>query len=651
MPAPAARGAEAGDAKHLPRVVLCVDDDVDYLDLVRRMIGSAGVQTVVASSAEEALELVERQRIDAIVTDLNLPERSGIDFIATLRGAGNNVPILVLTGEGSVGAAVEALKHGAADFLQKPIDGARLSGLVRELLANGPTFGVAEAPPPPPSSGPDTDLRPVSADGWFEGMLGRSLPMRLVFEAIERVARTEAPVLIVGESGSGKELVARAIHARSSRRSGAFVPVHTGAIPKELVASELFGHERGAFTGALTAADGKFEAASRGSIFLDEVGTMVHDVQIALLRVLETMRYTRVGGRKEHVADVRVIAATNRDLITLVQDQKFREDLYFRLNVFSVTLPPLRDRRDDILPLAEHYLHRFAQRYGTPVRRISSGAAERLYNYPWPGNIRELRNVMERAAVFGRSAELGAHELQLVAERLPDPGQMVRETTARTPYAPHLPPIVAMPSPIAQMPPSAHGTVDYPAPPVTPMGLPPMPMAPPASPGAMSAMSGMGPMSPYAPAPELPPPLPPPPSYHPPPMPMAAPMPLPAPAPAPRSEPPTNAIVIQLGTTIQEAEKALILRTLEHVGGNKQKAARVLGISRRCLYNRLEEYGVMKPSGDAHEGPHEAEARDAIDTRDAREPLDATETREPPAASPPHEDEGRAATLADGPPS
>ncbi len=570
-----ARGSEASEDKHLPRVVLCIDDDTDYLELVRRMIGGAGVQTLGASSAEEALELVERQRIDAIVTDLNLPERNGIEFIATLRGAGNNVPILVLTGEGSVDAAVEALKHGAADFLQKPIDGVRLSSLVRELLANGPTFGLAEAAPV--ASGLDTDLRPISADGWFEGMLGRSVPMRQVFESIERVARTEAPVLIVGESGSGKERVARAIHARSGRRNGAFVPVHTGAIPKELVASELFGHERGAFTGALTAADGKFEAASRGSLFLDEVGTMVHDVQIALLRVLETMRYTRVGGRKEHAADVRVIAATNCDLLTLVQQEKFREDLYFRLNVFSITLPPLRDRRDDILPLAEHYLHRFAQRYGTPVRRISAGAAERLVNFPWFGNIRELRNVMERAAVFGRSVELGAHELQLVAERLPSPGQMMRETAARGPYVPTSPLIAQPVSP----------PLEYLPPPSSPM---PAAVAP-------APASHALPMEAFAP----PPPQPVPPSYLPPPMPM--------PAPVPRSEPPPNAIVIPLGTTIQEAEKALILRTLDHVGGNKQKAARVLGISRRCLYNRLEEYGVMKPAGEAH---HDVEGEPPI---------------------------------------
>ena len=579
-PPVSARRDDAAEAKSqsLARIVLCVDDDPDYLEIVRRSVAAPGIETVGASSAEQALEIIERQRIDAIVTDLNLPEQSGIELIQTLRGAGNNVPVLVLTGEGSVNAAVEALKHGAADFLQKPIDGQRLRGLVGELLLNGPAVSSGSEVIAPPVSGQplDSDLRPATTattDGWFEGMLGRSPSMRAVFDAIERVARTEAPVLIVGESGSGKELVARAVHARSGRKHGAFVPVHTGAIPKELVASELFGHERGAFTGALTAADGKFEAASRGSIFLDEVGTMVSDVQIALLRVLETMRFTRVGGRKEHVADVRVIAATNRDLLSLVQENKFREDLYFRLNVFSIVLPPLRDRREDVIPLAEHYLHRFVQRYGTPVRRLSAHAMERLLNYPWPGNIRELRNVMERAAVFGTTAEVAGSALQLVAERLPDPGQVVRETTQRQPYqAVNMPGNQGQISPAFQRPDAPPTSVQN----MPPQGYVPHDGAPVSSPQphAHQAM---------------------PPSYHPPPMPMSAGMPA-----MPRSEPPNpNQIVIPLGTTIQEAEKSLILRTLEYVGGNKQKAARVLGISRRCLYNRLEEYGVMKAAADA----------------------------------------------------
>ena len=575
---------EASKAPSIARTVLCVDDDADYLEIVRRSVAAPGIETVAAASAEQALEIIERQRIDAIVTDLNLPEQSGIELIQTLRGAGNNVPVLVLTGEGSVNAAVEALKQGAADFLQKPIDGQRLRRLVGELLLNGPAVSSgSEAVAPVPSGQPlDSDLRPATTattDGWFEGMLGRSPSMRAVFDAIERVARTEAPVLIVGESGSGKELVARAVHARSGRKHGAFVPVHTGAIPKELVASELFGHERGAFTGALTAADGKFEAASRGSIFLDEVGTMVSDVQIALLRVLETMRFTRVGGRKEHVADVRVIAATNRDLLSLVQENKFREDLYFRLNVFSIVLPPLRERREDVVPLAEHYLHRFAQRYGTPVRRLSPHAIERLLNYPWPGNIRELRNVMERAAVFGTTAEVAGSALQLVAERLPDPGQVVRETTQRQPYQ-----AVNMPGNQGQIS----------APYVNPDGPPPSVQMPPQGyTQPHYVQHDAAPPSQQQPHQALPP------SYHPPPMAMAAAMPA-----IPRSEPPNpNQIVIPLGTTIQDAEKSLILRTLEYVGGNKQKAARVLGISRRCLYNRLEEYGVMKVAAEAAHEP------------------------------------------------
>src|SRR5262249_33390873 len=274
--------------------------------------------------------------------------------------------------------AVEALKLGAADYLQKPLDPARLVSLVRELLASD---NVREA------EGDDDDL--VGGSLVFEGMVGGSRRMREVFTRIDRVAATMAPVLIVGESGTGKELVARAIHNRSRRRTGPFVPVHTGAIPRELIGSELFGHEKGSFTGAFAAAEGKFEAAAGGTVFLDEVGTMDAAVQVSLLRVLETYRFTRVGGRKELEADVRIVAATNKDLLDLVDDGIFREDLYYRLNVFTITLPPLRDRGEDILPIADRFLAKYAKRYGTPARRLSEGAIERLLAHDWPGNARD----------------------------------------------------------------------------------------------------------------------------------------------------------------------------------------------------------------------------------------------------------------------
>jgi len=475
---------------------------------------------VCATSAEEALERIDRQRIDAMIADLNLPDRSGLELIAKVRSAGNHFPILVLTGAPSVSAAVEALKHGAADFLLKPIEAPRLRAILTELLHND-SSALPPVQAPVEALGDDFDRAPSLEGDWYEGMLGRSPAMKRVFDAIERVARTDAPVLIVGESGSGKELVARAIHARSHRRLGAFVPVHTGAIPKDLVASELFGHERGAFTGAATAAEGKFAAAGGGTIFLDEIATMVPDVQIVLLRVLETMRFSRVGGRKEHVADVRVVAATNRDLLTLVNERKFREDLYFRLAVFSVGLPPLRERTEDIPLLAEHYVQRFAQRYASMARGISPDALSMLVSHPWPGNVRELRNVIERAVVFATAREIGPRDLQLDGARLPDS----RSSSAVPP-----------PSNRSFLPPSGEWT----------------------------------------------------------------------PQPAPTAA--AGSVVIPLGTSMQDVERTMIVQTLAFVGGNKQKAAQVLGISRRCIYNRLKQYGLHVPNREGEEeAPPETE--------------------------------------------
>jgi DNA-binding NtrC family response regulator len=322
--------------------------------------------------------------------------------------------VVVVTGRSTVSSAVEALKLGAADYLQKPLDPARLVSLVRGLLAGD---NVREV---------DVEGRDSSSP-VFHGMFGRSRKMREVFDRIKRVADTNAPVLVVGESGTGKELVARAIHNLSRRRNGPFVPVHTGALPKELIGSELFGHERGSFTGAFTAAEGKFEAAATGTVFLDEVGTMDAAVQVSLLRVLETYRFTRVGGRKEIEANVRIVAATNTDLLDLVDEGRFREDLFYRLNVFGVTLPPLRERREDILPIAERFLVEYALRYGTPARCLSPGAIERLLAHDWLGNVRELRNVIEQTALFSPAEVVHASDVQL------DPGRIGRHGPHRRP--------------------------------------------------------------------------------------------------------------------------------------------------------------------------------------------------------------------------
>src|SRR4051794_4319325 len=387
--------------------VLLVDDEPDQVALLRAMLIPLGMDVSTAESAEQALQVFRRHPVDLVVTDLHLPGASGIDLIRQLRQVETPPAVVLITGEGSVASAVDALKLGASDYLQKPIDPMRLVTLVQELLRSDDVREVG-----------DNEHLP-SRPAVFEGMVGGSQRMREVFARIERVAPTGAPVLIVGESGTGKELVARALHQRSRRSSGPFVPIHTGAIPKELVASELFGHEKGAFTGALAASEGKFEAAATGTVFLDEVGTMDLSTQISLLRVLETYRFTRVGANKERDADVRIIAATNRDLLDLVEANQFREDLYYRLNVFTIAIPPLRERAEDVVPIAERFLRFFAKRYGTPARCLSDKALERLLGHQWPGNVRELRNVMEQTAVFAQREVVNADEIQFISTRLP----------------------------------------------------------------------------------------------------------------------------------------------------------------------------------------------------------------------------------------
>jgi DNA-binding NtrC family response regulator len=584
------------------RKVLLIDDDPDYLTILRMAIkGIPGLETTSAGNAEKGLEQLDNggEAYDLVLTDLHLPGRSGIEFIISARERGFRAPILVLTAHGSVAAAVEALKVGAEDYLQKPVEPERLRAIVQKLLDAGVRIK-------PDQTDPMLRLK----EGVFEGILGVSPAMREVFDRIDRVARTDATVLIVGESGTGKELVARAIHNRSERKHGPFVPVHTGAIPRDLIASELFGHEKGSFTGAVTSADGKFDAALRGTLFLDEIGTMELAVQVSLLRVLETFKFTRVGGRKERDADVRIVAATNRDLLEMVKEGTFREDLYYRLNVFTIALPPLRERMDDIALIAQHYLTEFATRYRTPARRLSQGALERLYAHPWPGNVRELRNVMEQTAVFARGEEVQADEVQLVSTHVIAPA--ARATQAMTSAA------------AAARPPSDH-------PPTPVPGAPPLPsMAPPAVPQHALPVSPLLHSSPPARDAAAPTPTP---SYgagQPAtearpregsasvrPAPIAAAQPAPSPlAPFAAVARSTlgaiaaihsdDALVLRfpIGTTVEAAEKQLILRTLEVIGGNKQKAARVLGISRRCLYNKLASYGIStSPS-------HEDEAHD-----------------------------------------
>ena len=385
--------------------VLLVDDSADYVALLADVLKLHGIDVVIAGSVDQALISLQGQHVDLVVTDLRFPGATGIDLTRKLRLHDDLLPIIVLTGSRSIDHAVEALKEGANDYLQKPVDPARFIALIRVLLNSDgakQTEGVDDP----------------GGRGAFEGMLGASRAMQTVFDRIRRVASTQAPVLIVGESGTGKDLVARALHNRSPRHAGPFIPVHTGSLPKDLVANELFGHERGAFTGALSNTVGKFTAAEGGTLFLDEVGTMDPATQICLLRVLETHRYTRVGAHREEKADVRIVAATNSDLLHLVEKRLFREDLFYRLNVLTIALPPLRDRKEDIVPIAERFLRLAANRYGMPAKTLSPEAAEELVKYDWPGNVRELRNAMDQAAVLAKGDTVADRDIDFAPPRI-----------------------------------------------------------------------------------------------------------------------------------------------------------------------------------------------------------------------------------------
>jgi DNA-binding NtrC family response regulator len=396
--------AKSARPSDVPARILVVDDDAADGDAVRALLAQDGFDAVVARSAEEALSCFQRDTFAVVLADLQLPGESGLELVKTLRTQSPATAVVVLTGHASVSTAVAALKLGAVDYLKKPVNPSQLRKLVEQLAAERPAFM------------PNALLAAERAgEEVFEGMLARSEAMHQVFERIELVAQTDATVLVIGETGTGKELVARAIHNRSQRGGGPFVPVHTGAIPKDLIESELFGHEKGSFTGAVSAAEGKFGAAKGGTIFLDEVSTMSERAQVDLLRVLETFKYTRVGGKVEHTADVRVVCATNSDLLAMARDGKFREDLYYRINIFPIHLPPLRERLEDIGLLADRFMRAAAERFGKPLRALPASTEECLIAHPWSGNVRELRNIIEQAVLIARGDRL---EPELVASLL-----------------------------------------------------------------------------------------------------------------------------------------------------------------------------------------------------------------------------------------
>ncbi len=374
--------------------VLLVDDDLELRELLREQLEARGVYRVVGvGNAAEALDALSARPIDAVVTDLRMPGTSGTQLCKEVVRHFPEVPVLLMTAFGSLDSAIEAIRAGAYDFLTKPFEPERLElSLQRALLDRSLRDEVRELRR-------RTGTRPGHA-----GMVGTSPPMERLYELIDRVGHSEASVLILGESGTGKELVARALHDRSRRAGGAFVALNCAAMPEALLESELFGHERGAFTDARTARRGLLREADGGTVFLDEIGDLSATLQPKLLRVLQEKRLRPVGGDREVEVDVRVLAATHHDLRTEVEGGGFRADLYYRLDVITVDVPPLRDRGDDVLLLAEVFLDEIAVRERSDPPTISEEVARRLLAYDWPGNVRELHNCMERCVALARES-------------------------------------------------------------------------------------------------------------------------------------------------------------------------------------------------------------------------------------------------------
>ncbi len=479
---------------------LIVDDDIDSVATLQELIASEKFTVSVAHTLRDARRHIALQQPDVVLLDLQLPDGNGMELFADPQLVANSEVVLI-TGHASLDTSIQALRLGAADYLVKPINIRQLQGVLSRIMK--PAALQAEV----------ADLNANLANSGHFGLLwGRTPPMQRIYEQISRVAGTSVSVFINGESGTGKELVAQTVHDLSRRRKKPFLAVNCGAISPNLIESEIFGHEKGAFTGADKQHEGFFERASGGTLFLDELTEMPLELQVKLLRVLETGRFMRVGSTTTLDADVRVIAASNRPLLQAVQAGKLREDLLYRLNVFPIEMPPLRERLDDVPLLAEHFLKAIAAKEGKN-KRFTPRALAQLQTYHWPGNVRELRNAVQRAYVMAAADVVDEQWLPRA-----DPAhEVVSSLSAST------------------------GTFA-------------------ASSPALSSPS-------------------------------AAPMAAPAPAPAP-AEQTGPSVVMPLGSSMAQVEKAFILATLQHYKHHKEQTAAVLGISLKTLYNRLKEYAA-----------------------------------------------------------
>jgi two-component system, NtrC family, response regulator PilR len=413
----AAETAVAAADRETTARILVVDDERSMRELLAIVLRREGYHVMLADCGQTAVTALQRGPVDLLISDIKMPDMSGVDVLKTAKGLDAGLAAIMMTAFASTETAVEAMRLGACDYLIKPFDLDELKLKVREKLEARQLRQ-------------ENVLlkRALNESHQFAGIIGRSPAMLAVFDLIQTVARTTSTVLVTGESGTGKELVARAVHHHSLRRERPFVALNCGALPEALLESELFGHMRGAFTGADSNKKGLVEVAEQGTIFLDEIGEMSPMMQVKLLRVLQERTFRRVGGLEEVEADIRVIAATNQELPKMVADGKFREDLFYRINVIPVALPPLRERREDIPLLAEHFLQKFARQMEKDMHGISGEAVALLAAHHWPGNIRELENAMERAVALERTPVI-------LPESLPGP---IRLGTASEPAAPQV---------------------------------------------------------------------------------------------------------------------------------------------------------------------------------------------------------------------
>ncbi|MFQ3619769.1 MAG: sigma-54 dependent transcriptional regulator [Spirochaetales bacterium] len=380
--------------------ILIVDDEKNIREGLGQALELDGYKTYLAEDGEAAWKVFQEEEIDLVITDLKMPKLSGEELLSRITSEQPTVPVIILTGHGTIESAVKAMRDGAYDFLTKPINLDRLSLLVKRALSNRELVLQHRAM-----------QEELEKKRGFSNIIGVSPAMRKIYEVVRQVAPTKASVLITGESGVGKELIADAIHNLSNRKDRPFIKVHCAALTETLLESELFGHEKGAFTGAISRKRGRFELAHTGTIFLDEIGEINQSVQIKILRVLQEKKFERVGGEETLEVDVRILSATNKDLKAEIAAGRFREDLYYRLNVVNIHIPPLRERKEDIPLLVAAFLKEFVNENGKPIEGIDPKARAALYNYSWPGNVRELRNCIESAVVLCKGQYITLEDL------------------------------------------------------------------------------------------------------------------------------------------------------------------------------------------------------------------------------------------------